>query len=365
MLAAQTVSVGAGTGILAACLTLPHLAGPLVAPLLDRWTAKRALLATAGVVYGVALLGAAILLVSSLVWASAGCLVVAGAMGPMLTGGLSSRLSDLAGRSSRTARRVQGMDALTYGIGASIGPAFVGVSAAAFGPFSAIGATAVVAIIGAALILTLPRVVDGKKEGTTANPWRAVSVLFREPGLFRTTIITAITAIPLGAMPLIAVASAEQARMPAANTAGLMTAFGVGNLLASLGVIMVPLRGEANRLVIRTGAVVAATFGLGLLVTWPPIGYVVFALIGAASGVLFTASLAARSAYSPPGAAGQVFISMAGIKVACSSSGAALAGAFLPIGGFAMFAIATVFAFGALGIAALDRRRPLDPATDV
>ncbi|ERK69275.1 hypothetical protein N136_04403, partial [Leifsonia aquatica ATCC 14665] len=55
VLLAQQHRLGAGTGLLAACITLPHLLGPVAAQLLDRTHAKRAVLAGAGALYGLAL----------------------------------------------------------------------------------------------------------------------------------------------------------------------------------------------------------------------------------------------------------------------------------------------------------------------
>jgi hypothetical protein len=248
------------------------------------------------------------------------------------------------------------MDALTYGLAASLGPAVVGVVVVAAGPFAALGAAAASALVGAALTLALPAGVDGPGEAAATRVGRPVTVLFSEPGLFRTMLITAITAIPLGAVPLVAVATASQVDMAAEGAAGLVAAFGAGNLLASLALVLVPLRGEADRLVRRAGAGLAVTFALGLLVGSTPTAYVGYALIGAASGVLFTASLAARTAYAPQGATGQVFVSMAGLKIACSSSGTVIAGAALPLGSSVLFAAATTLALGALVGAALDPR---------
>jgi MFS family permease len=47
----------------------------------------------------------------------------------------------------------------------------------------------------------------------------------------------------------------------------------------------------------------------------------VFALAGAASATLFTATLAVRAVYSPPQARAQVYVSMGGVKMAGSGAG--------------------------------------------
>src|SRR5690349_5177586 len=57
----------------------------------------------------------------------------AGACGPLLTGGLSSRLAALAPPQEKAQRRAQGLDALSYGIGGTAGPAAVAALASITG----------------------------------------------------------------------------------------------------------------------------------------------------------------------------------------------------------------------------------------
>src|SRR6478752_5861960 len=79
--------------LLAAALTAPHLLGPLGARRLDSAGDSRRLLAAAMVGYG-ALLGAAALGLGRLpLGVVVMCVALAGVCGPLLTGGLSSRLS--------------------------------------------------------------------------------------------------------------------------------------------------------------------------------------------------------------------------------------------------------------------------------
>src|SRR5918912_43004 len=85
---------GARTGgLLAAGFTAPHLLGPVVARRLDA--------------------------------ARDGRIVLAGTCGPLLTGGLSSRLRGVATAGGRNGGRAEGWDAVTYGIAGSAGPAAV------------------------------------------------------------------------------------------------------------------------------------------------------------------------------------------------------------------------------------------------
>ncbi|PZE29150.1 hypothetical protein [Curtobacterium sp. MCLR17_042] len=106
----------------------------------------------------------------------------------------------------------------------------------------------------------------------------------------------------------------------------------------------------------RSDITVAVGFALGLTIFSVPIGAAAFGLLGVATGVLFTAGLAARAAFSPPSAKAQIFVSMAGIKVACSSVGTAIAGTLLDLGGRTMFAIAAALTLATLTYLLLDRR---------
>jgi hypothetical protein len=63
-----------------------------------------------------------------------------------------------------------------------------------------------------------------------------------------------------------------------------------------------------------------------------PLGLLAFGLAGAANAPFFTATLASRSAYAPPGARAQVFVSMAALKVASAALGTALAGLLAALG---------------------------------
>jgi len=86
-----------------------------------------------------------------------------------------------------------------------------------------------------------------------------------------------------------------------------------------------------------------------------------FALIGVLNAPLFTATLAARARYSPPEARAQVFVSMAALKVAGMSAGAALAGAAMGLGPRTLLLIAAGLIIATAAITILDRHRSAPP----
>ncbi|WP_033262777.1 hypothetical protein [Amycolatopsis vancoresmycina] len=96
LLAADRHQPAAAGGLLVAALNAPHLAGPWLAAQLDRARDRRHLLAAAYVGYGVALAAGALALGKLPTVVPIAAVALAGACGPLLTGGLSSVLGDLA-----------------------------------------------------------------------------------------------------------------------------------------------------------------------------------------------------------------------------------------------------------------------------
>ncbi len=377
----------AAGGLLAAALSAPHLLGPWLAHRLDRARDGRRLLAGAYLLYGAALAAGALSLGHEPFVASIVLVAVAGSCGPLLTGGLSSRLGG-------TNRRAQGWDSLTYGVGGTAGPAVVAATAAATGPLTALLCLSTAAALAALLTATLPagpsasdsleppsagESTDPPPEGQAGHPSvkrpagpppgrvpgvrAGVGLLFTSAPLRRVTTLTMLNALALGALPVIAVVFGPQLSHRAGAAATLTVAFGVGNLAGSLLVTIVPLRGEADRLAIRFFAVLALVTAMTAFAPAYPLALVGFALIGAADAVAFTSTLAARSAYAPPGARAQVFVTSAGLKVALCSAGAAAAGAAASLGGTALLLVSAAVTSAAVVTAALDRTAsPARPA---
>jgi hypothetical protein len=394
VLAGTAVSGPAAGGLLAAALTVPHLVGPLAGRLLDGRRRPGPVLATAFAWYATFVVGAAVLLPVSVAGAAV-ALAAAGCAGPLVTGGLSSRLAGIlgAGRAaarqdtrthaddihtaphrrpdppaadppaadapdprSRTQRRGQALDALTYGVSATVGPAAVAVLAAVLSPVGALGATAVLLVVAAAVVLWLPA------SGPTrpARPEGGVlRLLVAVAPLRRTTVATIGSATALAAAPLIATSLAAQRGASASTAAVLMSAYGAGGLLASVALIARPLTGDPERLV-RAGVAVAGVALLTPLLALPfpaagaLVGGTAFALIGAASSALFAATLAARTEFSPPGAAARVFATVAGVKVGGSALGVAAAGLVAPLGPGALIACAAAVCAVTLAVEAVD-----------
>ncbi|WP_327287335.1 MFS transporter [Streptomyces sp. NBC_01198] len=346
----------AAGGLLAAALSAPHLFGPWLAHRLDRARDGRRLLAAAFVLYAVALACTAVAVGRVPLGVALCTTAVAGCCGPLLTGGLSSRLAALAGRGERPQRRAQGWDAMTYGLGGTLGPAVVAGAAVLTGPRAALLALCLAAAAAAGFTLALPPDRAGAR-GPAAVPGvrEGLTLLVSHPALRRVTLLTLISALELGALPVIATTYGPHLSHHAAAGAVLTTALGLGNLAGSLLVTVVPLRGEPEIWARRLFAVLAGTTVLAACAPGYSLALAGFALVGVANSLSFTSTLASRSAYAPPGARAQIFVTSAGLKVALASVGTAVAGAAAGLGGRALLLMAAGATTLAVLVALADR----------
>ncbi|MDR6611280.1 hypothetical protein [Leifsonia sp. 1010] len=344
VLAGTAVGGPAAGGLLAAALTIPHLIGPLAGRLLDARERPGPVLAAAFGWYAAFLIVAAVTLPVSIIGAAA-ALAAAGCAGPLVTGGLSSRLAPIlatvstsdepvADAGSVTQRRGQALDALTYGVAGTVGPAAIAAGAVILSPGGALAATAGLLVIAAVPVLWLPRSRQTAARDTSGGILR---VLLASAPLRRTTVATVGSATALASAPVIAAALAASRGASPASAALLMALYGAGGLGAALLLIARPLSGSPERLVRIGVAVASLALLLPLAALLVPsaatvIAGAAFALVGAASSALFAATLAARTEYSPPGAAARVFATVAGVKVAGTAMGVAAAGLIAPFG---------------------------------
>jgi MFS family permease len=344
-------------GLLAACLTAPHLTGPVLARQLDRVGDGRRILAAAFAGYGLAIIAASCVFGRVPVLVVAGLVVLAGLCGPLLTGGLSSRLAALVGPDQRSQRRAQGWDSVSYGIGGSAGPAAVAALATVATAQVSMAMLGAAAILAAVLVLTLPAG-DGPDVLIADVPSvRHTLRLIAVTGpLRRVMYATMVTALPAGAIAVLAVALGKHLATSPVSGTMLAAAYGLGNLFGSLLVTVFPLSGEPEKLVSRHTAIVGVTFGICAAVSSYPLAVVAFGLAGAANAPFFTATLAARSTYSPPGMRAQVFVSMAALKIAAAALGTAVAGALVNHGPRLLLLAGAMLTLAAAGVTVLDRK---------
>ncbi len=316
-------------GILGACITAPHLFGPLVARRLDTAADGRTVIAWACLVHG-ATLAAAVLLFPVTPPLVPGLLLIAsGLVGPLLTGGISSRLTAIAGPGRNSQRRAQGWDVASYGIGGTIGPSLVAAVSAWANPATAALILAASTFAAAALIRLLPYTPPATVAAEVPRPGRTLLMMVSSGPLRRTLYMTVVVALAVAALPITAVASTGELGVAPAAAGILTAAYGLGGLLGSAGVMIRPLKTDADPLMTWLAAMVGiALCGAAFAGTFPT-AVAAFAAAGVLNSYFFASTLAARSEYSPPAARGQVFVWIGALKITAGSAGTALAGALI------------------------------------
>lgn len=305
-------------GILVAALMVPHVAaGPLVGALADR-IRHRKLLYLAGLVgYGLGLAGGAAL-AGPVPAAAIALVVLAGCVAPLLIGGLTSLLGELAPHNTQ---RAFGLDAMSYGAAGVAGPAVAAVLASTVGAVWAAGTLAAACGLSAVLVATLPiRAVAKKAEPGEGG---AIKALWRSPSLAAVTAGSSLSQIGMGALPIVAAVLAVRAHDPALTGIAL-SVMAAGNLASSLAYTAHPIRRwPPESVVLVCLLALAVPFALLSVVHWT---LVLFAVAGLLNGPLFCALLAVRDREAPPAVRTQVFTIGAGLKVTAAAAGAALAG---------------------------------------
>lgn len=347
-------------GVLAAGLTFPHLCGPLLARLLDRSPDGRGILAGFFALYGGALAAATLSFGAVPLAVSLLLVGVSGLSGPILTGGMSSRLASLV--PPEGLRRAQGADAVTYGVGGSAGPAAVAVLAAATSPAVALLVLSAGALVSAVLVLRLPLTGRRPEAARTPSPLRRVlATIARTPGLRRATIATLAVQLVGGTLVVLGVGLSRQLGFGPHGGAVLIAVLGIGNLVGSLAVTARPLRGSADRWLAGLSVLIGALILLAGLAPAYWMALLAFALTGLVTGPHFTATLAARTDYAPPGDTAQLFVTMSALKIGMQSLGTAAAGLFGTGGVRAGLIGGGLLVVAVIGVLTVDRIR--HPAT--
>lgn len=366
LLAIDATGRPAAGALLAAGFTAPHLLGPWAARRLDAARDGRVLLSGAIGAYAVLLAAAAATLGRAPLAVPLAAVVAAGAAGPLLTGGLSSRLGGiLAGGDAAQGRgqgkdpaqaRAIGWDAVSYGVAGTAGPALVALLAATTSPLAAVLGLAVGALAGALLVLTLPATRTAARAQDVPRVRETLRILLARGPLRRVATLTLAASMSTAALgSVIAALLGAELTQRAGAGAALAAAVGLGNLAGSLAVTARPSTADPDRRSARWTWVVAATLAVAAVAPGYSFALAAFALAGAAGAPCFAATLAARSVYAPPGARAQVFVSLAGAKVAAGSAGTALAGAASGLGARPLLAGAACLTLAGGALAAADR----------
>ncbi|MET7639682.1 MFS transporter [Streptomyces sp. NPDC005438] len=360
---AWTGSAASGSALLAGLTASAAVGGPLFGALLDRSARPGRLLAVALALYGCGL----VVVLLSLSRVPLPCVVavavVAGLLGPALTGGWTSQLPRVAGR---WLSRANAWDAMTFQLATLVGPGLAGLVAGVAG--ASAGVVVAVVLLGVAVPLawSLPSAVpsvgvgDGGGVGVPL-PLRAPHrpSLRRELGegfraigrsrpLWRATVMTAVSHVGLGVLvsvvPLLGLAVWGRAdRGPFLLVAASVGALAVGAALSRWPGVWGP-----EALLCRGTALMGLACGLAAM-GWVPGLWCAGVLLGVGEGAQLTALFAVRHREAPERLRGQIFTTGASVKVSGFALGVAVGG---PLGGWSPWG-ALWCAAGAQGVALL------------
>jgi predicted MFS family arabinose efflux permease len=321
-------------GLLVAALMVPHVvAAPAAGAAADFVRRRKVLYLAAFLAYAICLVAAAFL-IGPATPVAAVVLIVGGCCAPLLTGGLTSLLGELA---PDRLERAFALDATSYGAAGVVGPALAAVVAGLAGPAWSLVVLALLAVVGGLLLATLPLPVRPPRPRQPADLVAAVPLLWRRPRLGAVTAATTLNQVGLGALPLVAALLAARTQH-SELTGVVLSVTAAGGLAGSLACARWPIRGRPELVVVACVGASAAPF---LLLAALPGGWwtlPLFALAGLLSGPMAVSLFAARDRESPPGARTQVFTLGAGLKVTGAAAGAAIAGLAAGVGPLVLLA---------------------------
>jgi len=351
--AARTGSASVAGALLAAAL-LPHaLSGPLLGALLDRSPRRGPLVAAGCAAFAATLAGQALLLGRAPLALALVLALATGALGPLVTGGLTSSLPALVPRGALD--RAHALDAATFNVAAVAGPLVAAGAAAVWAPLGllVLAAAAGAGAVAVAAARLTPPPASGERAGLGDTLRRGVAVLWRRPALRATTLATSIAHVGIGGLALAATAVSASLDAGAAAGGVLLAAYAAGALAASLAVARRPLANPDRAVVLGL-----AGAGACLVVAAAAPAYaaclLLFALAGLCDGPVLAATFAVRAREAPPGLEASVFTTAASLKVSCAALGGAAAGlAVEPLGGALVLALLGVAQLAGAAVGAL------------
>jgi hypothetical protein len=252
---------------------------------------------------------------------------LAGASLPLTSGGFSSLLPGLVGRSGLG--RANTVDATTVNGAAVAGPALAGTLAATLGPGAAVGAIAVVAVVAAIATAAVPGrrgPVGGERPALLRVARAGLAHLAGTPPLRAATLTSVVSLGSVGMLVVALPARVVELGAKPAAAGYLWTAFELGALFSILVVAPRLLRFRPELVVFcAVGAYGLVLSGLAVTSTLA-VTIVVAVLAGVAEGPNLPSVFAARQRYSPDELLAQVSTTGASMKIGAFALGSLLSG---------------------------------------
>ena len=322
---------GTTTGVFAACLTAPHIFGPVYGKWLEKAKNPYLLISFACLLFCIAFQ----ISILSFQWQQTELtvlsLLLCGICSSFLMGGLSTQVVKLVDDDLTIRRRAQSWDSITYGIGLTVGPMFISILTLLLSTQITLSLIMALPLLSALILLTLPSqmVSPDKTNKTIPTTKQIISIIRGSASLKRTFLMTAGAAFSFAALPVLAVYFSELWLNNQESGALLVTLYGIGCLVGAASLIFKPLRLDAQVLLRNVGLLLVGCLVLLSLSPSFNIALTLYCLCGIVNSVFFAVTIMARTEYSPAKGAAQIYMWVAAAKITAASLGAVVAGVFV------------------------------------
>ncbi|WP_088329338.1 MFS transporter [Lacimicrobium sp. SS2-24] len=324
---------GKMAGALVACLTAPHIFGPVYGRWLDQSHNPLKIIALAcfsfTAFYQLAILGFA----WNSSWLSVSALLMCGASSSFMMGGLSTQLAYLVNDDLTSRRKAQSWDTITYGFGLTLGPMMIAMLTGSYSVSFSIALLMSLPVLSGCIMLFIPTPSrhPTQQKNLSMGFAQVISVIRRSSGLRRTLAMTSGASFSVAALPVLAVYLSESWQHSKESGAYLVTLYGIGCLCGAVALMLRPLRANAIILLRNVGSVLLVTLLLVVASQSFNSGLVTYWLCGVVNSIFFAVTLAARSEYAPQQGAAQVYMWVAAAKISVASMGAFVAGTLVDL----------------------------------
>ncbi|MGV9325180.1 MFS transporter [Streptosporangium sandarakinum] len=339
-----TGSVTVASSLLAGLTISSAVGGPVFGALLDRSPRPGRMLAGALAAYAAGLLVILLALGHVPTPVLVGVAVLAGVLGPALTGGWTAQLPLVAGKADL--RRGSALDGLTYNVASLSGPALAGALATAAGAPAAVAVSIGLVLLAVPAAWTLPARPSAREDAKGASEagdarerpergaereplWRdltaGLSAITRHPRLRRATLTTTVSFAGAGVLTVCAPLLGTRLTGESGYGTLLLSALAASALVANMVLARRP-PAVPDRVILLGTLPIAAGSALAAAAGSPATAVVAAVLAGLGQGPQLIAVLAVRHRDAPERLRGQVFTTAASLKISAFAVGSAVAG---------------------------------------
>ena len=319
---------GALVGALAACLTAPHVFGPIYGRWLERANNAFIVIVMSCLLFAAFFQLAILSIEWQQLWLTFITLLLCGACSSFMMGGFSTQVNHLVEDDVTVRRKAQSWDTLTYGIGLTVGPMLIALLSSAYSTKFAVSIVMFLPILACLVVLSLPKAHKHNKQHKDSIPnfKQVVKALWQTPALKTTVLMTSGASFSFAALPVIAIYYSEAFQQGQENGAYLVTLYGVGCLCGAVSLVLKPLVKDALALLKNVGCILVACLILVSLSSSFMASMFAYWFCGVVNSVFFAVTIAARSEYSPAQGAAQIYMWVAAAKITAASLGTFVAG---------------------------------------